>query len=118
MVEIADDGIGMSKHKKKQLFKLFERVRNIDDESLAENHSTSGQGLGLFLSMQLANYLEGDIRVESQEGEGTSVRVFISVEYARDLSRVDEQSFSVGSFGDVQFEGLSQGSRKFGQRKI
>jgi len=45
-----------------------------------EGKKTSGHGLGLYLSLKLAQYFNGDINVESEQGIGTIVRVSILVE--------------------------------------
>ena len=63
-IEVADNGIGISKKQQKRLFGLFE---------LADGSSTrkfSGIGIGLPLAKCIANMMDGDIRVESELGKG------------------------------------------------
>lgn len=61
-VSIKDDGIGIKKEKQKDLFKPFSRV----------TQKEKGTGLGLYISKQLANRMDGDIWFESEEGKGST----------------------------------------------
>ena len=66
VTEVEDNGEGMDKSKLKRLFKVFENVRNHALKKDNENGNataTSGCGLGLHLSMQLVQYLDGDIHI-------------------------------------------------------
>jgi len=50
----------------------------LPDEDIGQENNktrTSGYGLGLYLSLQLVQYLEGDIEVESEIGQGTKVKI-------------------------------------------
>ena len=47
-----------------------------------DDSSTSGYGLGLFLSLRLAKYLGGDIEVQSEPNKGTKVRIEILADIA------------------------------------
>ena len=42
--------------------------------------NTQGNGLGLFLSLQLSKYLNGDIIIESEPKRGTTVKIYLLVE--------------------------------------
>jgi len=61
----ADTGIGMSAEQLKNLFGKFYRV------SSTETKDISGSGLGLWISLQLAQRMGGDISAESIEGVGS-----------------------------------------------
>lgn len=65
-IDIIDTGIGIPKE---QLFNIFEPFRQLDD---GENRKFSGSGLGLSICHELATLLGGKIRVESQEGKGST----------------------------------------------
>lgn len=58
---IRDNGLGIGKEHLDKIFKMFYR---------AHNHS-NGSGLGLFIVMESINKLNGQIRVNSEEGKGT-----------------------------------------------
>jgi signal transduction histidine kinase len=67
--QIKDTGVGISKVEQQRIFEPFYRGSNIDD--------TSGMGLGLTIAKNLVMLHGGQIRVESQEGVGTTFTVTI-----------------------------------------
>ncbi|MDP4185829.1 MAG: PAS domain S-box protein [Bacteroidota bacterium] len=62
---VKDSGIGITK-KNQRL--IFERFRQVD---ITSNRSYGGNGLGLSICKGLVNLLGGEIRVESEIGEGS-----------------------------------------------
>ena len=64
-IVFADTGIGMSPEQAKNLFGKFYRI------STEQTKDIAGTGLGLWISLQLANKMRGDITVESIEGVGS-----------------------------------------------
>ena len=87
--EIEDNGEGMDKLQLKKLFKIFENIRKNEfkrsesESNASERNVTSGCGLGLHLSYQLAKFLDGDIQVNSQVQQGTSVKVILLVDIGK-----------------------------------
>lgn len=69
VVSVADCGIGISEANAEQIFKPFQRLHGVAEYE--------GTGLGLALCQRVADFHNGDIWVESVEGEGTTV--FLSV---------------------------------------
>ena len=65
-IEITDDGIGIDSDK---LDMIFERFYRIDD---SRNTKTNGVGLGLAISKNFVEALNGKIDVKSQINQGTS----------------------------------------------
>jgi len=65
-VRIKDNGIGMSEEDLQHIFEPFYRI-NPDN-----SQSATGTGLGLALVLEIIKLHDGEITVESKEGEGTS----------------------------------------------
>jgi PAS domain S-box-containing protein len=63
-VAVRDFGIGISKVNHSNIFERFYRV-----ETSAKNFS--GLGIGLFISYEIIKRLEGNLKVESEEGKGS-----------------------------------------------
>jgi two-component system phosphate regulon sensor histidine kinase PhoR len=66
---VSDSGIGIPKDMQERVFERFYRV----DKS--HSRSIGGTGLGLSIVKHAASYHKADIRLESEEGVGTSVTV-------------------------------------------
>ena len=67
--EVSDTGIGMSDEELEEVFEAFKQA----DASSTREHG--GTGLGLAICKQFTDLLDGQIRVESTPGEGTSFEV-------------------------------------------
>ncbi|WP_340820774.1 PAS domain S-box protein [Methanolobus sp. WCC4] len=65
LFSVKDTGIGIPEHKKDLLFRKFSQV----DASTTRKYG--GTGLGLALSKQLVELMNGEIGIESQEGVGS-----------------------------------------------
>ncbi len=74
---VKDTGIGIPTDK---LEIIFERFRQGDDSYTKEY---GGTGLGLAISKNIANLLDGDIKVESEEGKGSSFYFYIPLEKSK-----------------------------------
>jgi len=70
-LSVADTGIGIAPEDKVHLFEAFWRADN------AHNRRHEGTGLGLAISRRLAELHGGKIEIESEVGNGTTVRVSI-----------------------------------------
>ncbi|MQU61835.1 response regulator [Pseudomonas sp. FSL R10-1350] len=67
VVQVRDQGIGISQENQQRIFQQFERV--------AGSHVVSGLGLGLFISEQIVAAHSGKIEVSSELGEGALFKV-------------------------------------------
>jgi signal transduction histidine kinase len=67
LVDVQDQGIGISEANQKRIFQQFERV--------TAKHTVAGLGLGLFISEQIVAAHGGTITVQSRIGEGALFRV-------------------------------------------
>jgi signal transduction histidine kinase len=63
---ITDHGIGIAEVDQPRLFKRFGRIEN------EATHHTSGTGLGLWLSKEIAHMHDGDVTVQSEAGKGST----------------------------------------------
>ncbi len=63
VIEVIDQGVGISADKQQQIFERFERVN--------EDPAVSGLGLGLYISKQIIEAHQGIIGIESFTGRGT-----------------------------------------------
>jgi signal transduction histidine kinase len=61
-LRVSDTGVGIGASDRERVFKEFERAADDD---------VPGAGLGLAIVKELCRVLEGEIRFDSQEGEGT-----------------------------------------------
>lgn len=71
VVAVSDQGRGMSSD---HLGTVFDRFRQVDQSS---TRSKGGVGLGLYIVKSLVEAHNGDIKVESEEGKGTTFSVLL-----------------------------------------
>lgn len=69
---VEDNGIGIDQKHLNKIFELFYRLNP---------SKTEGEGLGLTIVKQILNRLNGEIRVESEPGEGS--RFYVSLPFAK-----------------------------------
>jgi signal transduction histidine kinase len=72
-VRISDTGIGISLEDQKRIFERFFKA----DRSHSRKYG--GSGMGLAIVKQIVSLHEGDIRVESEPGQGTTVIVTLPI---------------------------------------
>jgi two-component system cell cycle sensor histidine kinase/response regulator CckA len=83
-IEIRDDGSGISPEVINHIFEPFFTTKDVGE----------GSGLGLSVVHGIATAHDGDITVESREGEGSVFRVFLPI----DQPQQDEQDHAVRGF--------------------
>jgi signal transduction histidine kinase len=82
-IGIRDTGVGIPGHEIEHIFDEFARF-NVPLGKL-----NGGWGLGLAISRRLANFIGGDITVESELGRGTVFTVLLPSECVIDVEQVD-----------------------------
>ncbi len=71
---VKDNGIGIPEHKLSQLFLPFRQA------DISTTRKFGGTGLGLSISHSLAQLMQGDIKVQSEERKGSTFTVTVGVE--------------------------------------
>jgi len=69
--KVIDTGIGLTSEAKEKIFEMFRQ----GSEGVARHYE--GLGLGLFNAKLMVQLLGGEIEIESEEGEGTTVTVLL-----------------------------------------
>lgn len=86
LIKVKDEGVGIKKEDYEKIFKKFSRL---------ENHLTSttqGNGLGLYITKQLVEKMNGKIEFESREGEGTTFLVKVPIYNQEEALRCSRMS--------------------------
>ncbi len=74
IIEVEDTGIGIPEQELNKIFAMYYQVKSGKD-----NLHAVGTGIGLAVSKQLINMMDGDITVTSEEGFGSTFTVSIHV---------------------------------------
>lgn len=93
--EIKDTGPGIPTEQLEQIFDAFHQVQ--------KNNFSKGTGLGLTISMKLAQLLNGEITVLSEIGEGSTFRLAVPFE------KIEHNSLLISPEKRMVFKGLKEG---------
>lgn len=86
LFEIIDTGIGIPESKKHLLFQSFTQVDS------SHTRKFGGTGLGLVISKQLVELMGGEMKVESQEGKGSTFYFNVNLHKSEDLQVSNDSS--------------------------
>ncbi len=92
MFFVKDSGIGIAEDQQEIIFKKFGKSGNVN------TNKNRGTGLGLALSKKIVELLNGEIKVESHEGEGSTFYFYLPIE--------KEQKITItrpSVFGDINW---------------
>jgi signal transduction histidine kinase len=93
---VIDTGIGIDKAGQDKLFKSFSQV----EASISRRFG--GTGLGLNISKQLVELMDGDIHVESEPGKGSMFTFHVWLEIPQDELAEQENKAPVNASAEVQ----------------
>lgn len=79
--EVRDQGIGIAQDKQAQLFQSFQQVES------STTRKYGGTGLGLAISKQLVDLMQGEMGVQSEEGQGACFWFEIPYKVATEISQ-------------------------------
>lgn len=79
---VKDTGLGIAKEKQKRIFEEFEQANSSDQRQ--------GTGLGLAITNMLTNLHKGTIEMESEEGVGTEISLYIPYQIGKLDKTVDK----------------------------
>jgi len=93
VIEVEDTGIGIPEEQLQTIFEKFNQANN------ATTRAYGGTGLGLTITKQLVEMMDGEIVVESIKGEGSRFRCFLSLEECDFGAEAHKKAVSDGSIG-------------------
>lgn len=88
ILTVSDTGIGIPKEKQGRVFERFYRAEE------SRNKSTGGSGLGLAICKHIVEKHKGTMKIESVEGEGTTVTVLLPKMSDTDVSKEHEEALT------------------------
>jgi len=71
---VADQGIGISRRDRENLFTTFERIHRPETDGI------SGTGLGLYIVKELVELMQGEVLLKSQVSKGSTLSFSIPTE--------------------------------------
>ncbi|MCM1267730.1 MAG: response regulator [Bacteroidales bacterium] len=89
-ISVQDTGMGI---KQEDMGKLFESFQRLDEE---KNRNIEGTGLGMNITMSLLSLMDGDMKVESEYGKGSTFTVTIPQRIVCDEPTGDFESIRSG----------------------
>lgn len=95
---VRDTGIGISPEAQKRIFRAFEQV------DVGHGRRFGGTGLGTTIAKALTELLEGEIGVESEEGQGSMFWVVVPLRLAAPIAKGEAVQASSAGVNVISFE--------------
>jgi len=107
-IQVKDNGIGIPNDQKELIFERFGRV-----DRIVTRHS-EGTGIGLYLVKMLVSLLDGDIKLESKEGVGSTFTLIFplikSCKISVDPARIENPSEQLITASAIEFSDIYYGA--------
>ncbi|HYE67058.1 MAG TPA: ATP-binding protein, partial [Anaerovoracaceae bacterium] len=107
-IRVKDNGIGIPNDQKELIFERFGRV-----DRLMARHS-EGTGIGLYLVKMLVSLLDGEIKLESKEGVGSTFTLVFplikSNKISIDPARIEKPSEQLITASAIEFSDIYYGA--------
>lgn len=95
IIKIIDTGIGIAPDRHKNIFDKFTQVDS------SQTRKYGGTGLGLAITKELVDMMNGDIHVESEEGQGSTFTVTIPFEITNTLHSESSEAIEQQGAEDI-----------------
>ena len=96
-ISVSDTGIGIPKEKQEEIFNEFTQV------DIGTTRKYGGSGLGLAISQKLTRLMNGEIRLESETGTGTTIHVTLPLPlYKGPISELRKTTNSIPDLSDFR----------------
>ena len=86
---VTDNGIGMSEAFQKHIYESFSRAEN------SVTNKVQGTGLGMAITRNIVNLMNGDIQVESAPNKGTKITVTVYLKLQKDEKEQEKELFDL-----------------------
>jgi len=113
-VSVADTGVGISKENLPKLFKKYGKL----GESYATVSPTTGTGLGLYITKQYLEKMDGYIKVDSVLGKGTTFTFALPMATGKELAHIEEdEDKPIGIVFNPEFLKQSKEAQKIAEQQ-
>lgn len=112
-VSVTDTGVGIAKENITKLFKKYGKL----NESYATVSSTTGTGLGLYITKQYLEKMNGYIKVKSDLGKGTTFTFALPIASGKEMAKEQDEEKPVGIVFNPEFLKESEASQDITERQ-
>ncbi len=112
-LQVIDTGVGIPKNKLPEIFNQFYQVDS------SNTRQSEGTGIGLALTQELVHLMNGNIKVNSQLGEGTRFTITIPIHTEAPLKNIQNQisksidlPYTVSGYEEIEISNIHNSETK------